>query len=344
MAGEKQDMTQEESTALDTALDAVYGDDTTSSREESPTLPDAPQPKPSQASEEGTTSETDAEDENESAVAPEPGPDETPDGETSEESPSSEPGPAGDDEVERLRQQLRTMEGRLKAANDQVTELRDKKPATPPDATPNATEKPAVVEIPESLASDAAEFDSLYPDLSQALRLAGAVGDRARRLLRDAGPDMAALCLDQAMLRSQMDKGIKGVEAKTEARTRQEHLERIASAHPEMRGFVTGDPGDVQTSQAYLAGVKTWVESLPYKAALDRVAVLQKGSASQVNALLTEYKQQAKSPKTVIDPAARRRAQAAEGVDSNRTTRLATDRDSAKAGVKAAYDVVYGDA
>ncbi|MHC1788988.1 hypothetical protein [Solidesulfovibrio sp.] len=205
-----------------------------------------------------------------------------------------------------------------------------------------ASDKPASVEIPEDLKHDVEEFDQQFPELSPLLRTAGPQGDRLRRVLRDSGADIAGIMAENMRLQALVSQGFEAVDARTEARTRQEHLERIGAEHPEVRGYATRNAEEAKAADAFLAGVTAWIETLPFKDATPRLEVLRQGSAGQVSELLAEYKQSTnKKPRNAeLDPATKRRAAEAAGVDNRRGAQPrgdTTPRDKAEAAFEKTY-------
>lgn len=327
-----------------TAPDAVSDDDPTPSREEQ-TPPEA---------EVSTDDETAGPQDDEASER-----DVTPPGAGGGDGePSASPDTSGEPpaDLEGLWQYVKTTEGRLAAAEAKNKRLADEMEALRAGrnaATPNKAdqEPPEPVELPESLRADAAEFDQLYPDLAPLLRQPGKQGDRLRRVLEESGADIAGILADNIALRSMMSQGFQATETKlqtaetqTMQRAEREHLERIAAEHPEVRGYVTGDPGELAKTDAFVQDVLAWVETLPFKEADAKLRILQPngGSSAQVSALLAEYKKaQAVPPNATLDAATKRRAELAGGVDNRRGAKPRREK-TPQEGKVAAFKDVFG--
>jgi hypothetical protein len=250
------------------------------------------------------------------------------------------------------RANAKTQNGRLAAAEARAQELEREVTAlrarvtAPQRAEPEPeTEAPKAVELPEKLQADAKEFDTLFPQWAPLLRMPGPEGDRLRRLLDLSGADIAGLAAENLVLRDQMARGQRKVESTINERAQREHLERVADAHPEVRGFIVNDPEERANAEAFAQDVLSWVESLPYNEASIKRQILQVGSgstSSQINALLAEYKQskaQVASPR--LDDATRRRAALAAGVDNRRGSKPVGKTDPEQR-IAAAHEAVFG--
>uniref|UniRef100_I2Q1E3 Uncharacterized protein n=1 Tax=Desulfovibrio sp. U5L TaxID=596152 RepID=I2Q1E3_9BACT len=251
-------------------------------------------------------------------------------------------------ELEQLRNHAKTQEGRLaraeeerQRAQEELAALKAGKSAGGEGASdPNA---PQAVEIPKGLEADAAEFDELFPEMKALLRRPGPVGDRLRRVLKESGADIAGVAAENVVLREKLEEGLQTVDARAAARTQQEHIDQIVGKHPELRSLYSTDPAEKEKGRAYKAGVQAWIETLPFKDATEKMQIFENGSAADVDALLTEYKQKTndKSQKTELDADARRRAADATGVDNRRGSRPRRERTDAEKADEA-FDKRFG--
>jgi len=244
-------------------------------------------------------------------------------------------------ELEKLRNYAKATEGRLQAMQQEVERLK-LVGATPPQ--PETPKAPTTVEIPDKLKAEAEEFDRLYPDYAPLLRADDVKGERLRRILEDLGADSAGLAAENIVLKDSVSKGFQAADAKTIAREQQEHMERVVTANPELRGYVSADATERAKTDAYMQGVEAWIAMQPYDEAVRRIEILQRGSSTQINTLLAEYKKiQAEKQNTPLDADTKRRASLASGVDNRRGAKPKPVEKGPEERVATAHHEVFGD-
>ncbi|KHK04040.1 hypothetical protein [Desulfovibrio sp. TomC] len=197
---------QSDSAVEEKAFDSVYGDAGSGADSDAPIV--QPQDQDNAAGTQGLA-----------AGGPDGG-DEDPDG---DDDPGQDPDADADDDdpaladPAQLRGHARTTAGRLAAAKaekerieaenqrlqDELEAARSGRPdSKAAGGDTAASDKPALVEIPEDLKHDVEEFDQQFPELSPLLRTAGPQGDRLRRVLRDSGADIAGIMAENMRLQA----------------------------------------------------------------------------------------------------------------------------------------------
>lgn len=211
------------------------------------------------------------------AGAPAVAPVEDPVGGPASDEPVQEDAPAGDD-IEKERQRLRSWEGRLRARE---AELNAKASSGADDGAADATQ--AVQEVAEAVESNQ-PLDAVLARLSE--DFGQDFVDALRTVIDARASDIADQVAGQKVgeVAGTVDKIISGL---TDERARA-HFEAIADAHPDFM--------EVNDSKEF----QGWIESLGDGAEEAR-AIVEGGSARQINKLLSDFKAASKQGDESVD-------------------------------------------
>jgi hypothetical protein len=211
------------------------------------------------------------------AGAPAVDPVEDPAGGPASDEPVQEDAPAGDD-IEKERQRLRSWEGRLRARE---AELNAKASSGADDGAADATQ--AVQEVAEAVESNQ-PVDAVLARLSE--DFGQDFVDALRTVIDARASDIADKVAGQKVgeVAGTVDKIISGL---TDERARA-HFEAIADAHPDFM--------EVNDSKEF----QGWIESLGDGAEEAR-AIVEGGSARQINKLLSDFKAASKQGDESVD-------------------------------------------
>lgn len=211
------------------------------------------------------------------AGAPAVDPVEDPAGGPASDEPVQEDAPAGDD-IEKERQRLRSWEGRLRARE---AELNAKASSGADDGAADATQ--AVQEVAEAVESNQ-PVDAVLARLSE--DFGQDFVDALRTVIDARASDIADQVAGQKVgeVAGTVDKIISGL---TDERARA-HFEAIADAHPDFM--------EVNDSKEF----QGWIESLGDGAEEAR-AIVEGGSARQINKLLSDFKAASKQGDESVD-------------------------------------------
>ncbi len=232
-------------------------------------------------------------------------------------------------ELARARDELARMRGHAPAPvhqDQQVPQGHGNQPA-PQHVAPTQPAAPlSMVEIPEDIKEEAEAFSRDYPDLTPLLRYPGREGEKLRKLLAEYGPDVAALHGQNVMSQYRMSQAeqqmaqrlsqaeMAAKQAREESLAQVEHDRKarhyaeIGSQHPEVQWMF--DPRKQQDYAAFRRGLDEWVMDRPMREAQYVQQVLAQGTATDVSAILSAYKQsQANGNGNGADHAAQQAAQ-----------------------------------
>ena len=164
------------------------------------------------------------------------------------------------------------------------------------DPGPAPEPAPKKAAIPEDLAEDAKEFNREYPDFFRYLEEDSPVGERMRKALRDYGPEQAALIAETRVLHDEIRKTREESRQREQQvlRTLQEektvkHFSSIEQAHPEMAW--RNDPEKKEDFRQFALEINQWIETLPYREAVEAIRIRDKGSAPEGIELLNRFKE-----------------------------------------------------
>lgn len=204
-----------------------------------------------------------------------------------EESPEKKEGESQADWEHRYKSML----GRHKKLQDELAHL---KTMPPVQSGPVKTEK-ADISSEQKYAVD--EFKAQYPQYSEIIEMAGKEGEVLRRVLEEVGPDVAALKIENMIIKQDSE----AIKSEIATRTKREIEESrstyemtISHDHPDEAVILFGT--DPEKADELIQSVNVWAKSMPYEEAQEKLRVIQSGTPKEVSELLTEFKKAKQRP------------------------------------------------
>lgn len=150
--------------------------------------------------------------------------------------------------------------------------------------------EPELVEAPSEIKAEAEAIIESNPQFKEILLEDSEQGKRFRSSLFQFGPEAVMGMLESAHQVRQVNARVEEVTSRHEQDQRKAHFAAIGNKHPDYVNMVN-DPGKAEDLQQFNSALKGWAEGLPYREATEAFRVMGSGSAAEVSALLTKYKE-----------------------------------------------------
>jgi hypothetical protein len=235
-------------------------------------------------------------------------------------------------ELRRKAQLFDTAEGRLRQTQAELAALKRK--AAEPPAAPQCM---AVEEVPEAIREDMTAFLKSNPEYAEVMLEKSRSGERLRRALEEYGPehvlveDMADRTLQR--LRDQKDRAARAANDAEAVAT--EHFAAIGREHPDFAAAYAQRQENPEAFTVYRRKLEAWAEGKPGAEYKRLAAVMDHGTAPEVNRMLREFKDEqaagGERRREKLDRAAKA-AMVPPGKPSPRPSLDAPDKDSFEAG------------
>lgn len=199
--------------------------------------------------------------------------------------PSANPEPHSVPEDEQGDQRYKSMMGRLKASQQEVSDLktqlsdmRARFEALSSSARPHVQEEPIVIDGLEDLPE---EVRPLVQENSRE-------GMAVRKMLEEYGPEHASVMAQSVLARREAANATVQMRQQYEMDNDKRHRMALADAHPEFAAAILGDAAKWQELEN---GINAWIQVLPYAEASELVRIKQSGTTQEVSNMLAKYKQ-----------------------------------------------------
>lgn len=218
--------------------------------------------------------------------------------------PAAGAAPQVEDDVETLRRKAQlhdANQGRLEQTQAQLrTAMKELEAARATGGVQPGAEVKPLAEVPEDIREDVDSFGKANPEYAALAVEDSKDGERLRRALAEYGPDhvLVAEMADRiADKRGRLDSTTAKVE-QAAAEVLDAHFAVIDAAHPDYGALRKADlsvPENKAKLEAFKARMDTWAEAKPGKEYMEIQRIRESGTAQEVCAVLTRFKEETSS-------------------------------------------------
>lgn len=176
-------------------------------------------------------------------------------------------------EKKRLQEELKN----LRAAQVE----KDSAPADP-------IQKKEVFDVPDELKSELLDVEREDPELAVLFSEDSTDGRRLRSVLQDYGKDVALIQAGAVATARELKEQNQAITQTVSQSAEQAHVAAICAAVDGYEDLIT-NPSRKEEKEAYHRELREYVEAQPYNIAAEKLAVIERGTPTQVASLLNEF-------------------------------------------------------